>query len=793
MKSMFWSSKYPSIRQIKRYVQAANYISAAQIYLKDNVLLNEKLKSEHIKERLLGHWGTVPGINFVYAYCNYLIKKYDQEMLFVLGPGHGFPALQSNLFMEGSLTKFYKKIPYNEKGLEEVIRNFSWPYGYPSHSSPGAPGVILEGGELGYALATAYGAVFDNPDLIVPCLIGDGEAETGATATAWHSNKFLDPKTCGAVLPILHLNGYKISGPTIFGRMSNKELTSLFSGYGYLPIIVEGKDLYRPMLRAMEKAYKEIKSIQKKARLGKHPMVSPRWPMIILKSPKGWTGIHHIGSKLLEGNFLSHQVIANNCKKDPEELELVEKWFRTYDFQKHFNPEKGFSKSIKAVIPSDHLKMGLIKYAFGGKMRKDMKLPDAKKYQIRLIEPGQLSGNSMYKTGDYLKEILHLNRSEKNFRIMSPDETYSNRINAVFDETTRAFEWPLQKNDQDMSPSGRVMEMLSENTLQGFMQGYILTGRHSIFVSYEAFIQIVSSMVDQYAKFIKASAEFPWRKPVSSMNYILTSLGWRQDHNGFSHQNPGFISNMLIKHGSFISVYFPADVNGMLVTLEDCFSDKNRINIIVAGKNFLPQWRTLAEAKSQQKKGYATWDFASHKNPDVVMASAGDYPTQEALAAINILRFILPKVKVRYVNVSELTSLGLGDEKKKMSKKEFIEHFTKDKPIIFNFHGYPDTIKRMFFGHSSGKRVVVNGYTEEGSTTTPFDLQVRNNTSRYQLIAQVCDFLRQSKVLSAKEALDTRKMIQKKIEDHRAYVKLHGIDPEVLTNWKWGEYPAELA
>lgn len=788
---MFWNSYYPSIRQIRRYVQAANYLAAAQIYLKNNFLLTEKLKAEHIKDRLLGHWGTVPGINFVYAYCNYLIKKYDQEMLFILGPGHGFPALQANLFIEGSLSKVYKQIPYNKKGLEEIIGKFSWPYGYPSHSNPGAPGVILEGGELGYALSTAFGAVFDNPNLIATCLIGDGEAETASTATAWHANKFLDPKTCGAVLPILHLNGYKISGPTVFGRMSNKELWSLFYGYGYQPIIVEGSDLYRPMRRAMEKAYWEIKAIQKRAREGK-PVVSPRWPMIVLKSPKGWTGIHQIGNKLLEGNFLSHQVIATNCKTDPAELELVDQWFRSYEFHKHFSPEAGFSKSIKAVIPSGHMKMGLNKHTFGGEIRKDLKLPDAKKYQIRLIEPGQLSGNSMYKTGDYLKEIFHLNHQEKNFRIMSPDETYSNRINAVFDETTRAFEWPLQKNDRDMSPGGRVMEMLSENTLQGFMQGYILTGRHSIFVSYEAFIQIVASMVDQYAKFIKASQEFPWRKPVSSMNYILTSLGWRQDHNGFSHQNPGFVSTMLVKHGSFISVYFPADVNGMIVTLEECFKDKNRINIIVAGKNYLPQWRTLAEAKDQQKKGYATWDFASQPNPDIVFTSAGDYPTQETLAAVNMMKFLLPKVKVRYVNVSELTSLGLGDERRKMTRKNFIDHFTKDKPIIFNFHGYPDTIKRMFFGHSSGKRVQVNGYTEEGSTTTPFDLQVRNNTSRYQLVIQACDFLKGTKALPIREAMRIKHLIQKKIEDHQKYVKLHGVDPDELTNWKWGEYPAEL-
>lgn len=789
----FWNSKEPSVRQIKRYVQACNYLAAIQIYLQDNFFLGQKLKPEHIKERLLGHWGTCPGINFVYAFCNYLIKKYDQEMLFILGPGHGFPALQANLFVEGSLSRFYKKqIPYNAQGIEEISRKFSWPYGYPSHSNPGAPGVILEGGELGYALATGYGSVFDNPELITVCLIGDGEAETGATATAWHGNKFLDPKTCGAVLPILHVNGYKISGPTVFGRMSNKELEALFYGYGYLPIIVEGRNPYRAMRKAMERAYSEIKSIQKKARTKSRPLVSPRFPMIILKTLKGWTGIHKLGGKLLEGNCLSHQVIAPNCKKDPQELSLVERWFQTYEFHKHFDPKTGFSKSIKAVIPPDNLRMGMNRHALGGEILKPLHLPSVKAHAIRLIEPGNLSGNSMQKAGDYLRDLYRLNTKEKNFRIMSPDETYSNKIGAVFEETTRAFVWPILPQDQDMSQDGRVMEMLSEQTLQGFMQGYILTGRHSLFVSYEAFIQIVGSMVDQYAKFIKASKEFPWRKPVASMNYILSSLGWRQDHNGYSHQNPGFISNMLTKHGNFISVYFPADANSMLVTLEDCFNDRNRINIIVAGKNYLPQWRTLDDARKQQKKGLDIWEFASHEDPDLVIASTGDYPTQEALAAVNTMRFLLPKVNVRYVNVSELTALGLGDEKRQLSSKDFVHYFTKDKPIIFNFHGYPEAIKKMFFGRSSGKRVLINGYTEEGSTTTPFDLQIRNNTSRYHLILQACDFLRQSGVISLRQMVSVKGLIQKKLKQHREFICTHGIDPEELTNWKWEEYPPDL-
>lgn len=789
---MFWNRKAPSLVQIKKFVRATNYLGAAQIYLKDNVLLEETLKPAHIKDRLLGHWGTVPGINFVYAFCNYIIKKYDQEMLFVLGPGHGFPAIQANLFVEKALSKYYKKIPYNEKGMSEMISKFSWPYGYPSHSNPGAPGVILEGGELGYALSTSYGAVLDNPKLIVTCLIGDGEAETGPTATAWHANKFLDPKTCGAVLPILHVNGYKISGPTIFGRMSNKELHHLFYGYGYLPIIVEGKELYRPMQKAIERAYKEIRSIQKRAREKGEEITSPRWPMIILKSPKGWTGIRKLGENILEGNFLSHQVIGKNCKKDDLEREAVEKWLHSYHFEKLYNPQQGFHKDVLACLPSPKLRMGMNKHAFAGEIRKPLHLPKLKEHQVKLLKPGCISGNSMYKAGDYLRDIFKLNRKQKNFRLMSPDETYSNRIQAVFQETTRAWQWPNKSFDKDMAHDGRVMEMLSEHTLQGFMQGYVLTGRHALFVSYEAFIQIIGSMVDQYAKFIKASQEFKWRKPVPSLNYILSSLGWRQDHNGFSHQNPGFIGSMLLKHGDFCSVYFPADANMMLVTLEDIFNDTDRINIVVAGKNYLPQWRTLEQAKSQQKKGLAIWDFASDKNPDLVVASAGDYPTQEALSAVNILKHLLPDVRFRYVNVSELTALGLGDEDSQMTDKDFIQYFTKDKPIIFNFHAYPTVIKKMFFGRSSASRVQINGYTEEGSTTTPFDLQMRNNTSRYQLVLQAVSFLVSNKKITRSRANHVKKLVNSRIDYHYKYVHRKGVDPDYLTNWRWGEYPVEF-
>lgn len=788
---MIWKKKAPSLGQLEQYVRATNYLGAAQIYLQDNFLLERPLVSDDIKPRLLGHWGTVPGINFVYAFSNYLVKKYDQEILFVLGPGHGFPAIQANLFVEGTLSEYYKTAPYNERGIIDIIRKFSWPYGYPSHSHPGAPGTILEGGELGYALSTAFGSVLDNPDLITVALIGDGEAETGPTATAWHCNKFLDPVHCGAVLPILHLNGYKISGPTVFGRMSDKELTALFTGYGYAPLFVEGPHKYRQMRRVMEKAYRMIRDIQKRARAGKK-VVRPRWPMIVLKTLKGWTGIHELGGTLLEGNFASHQVIAKNCKTDPNELRVLETWLRSYAFDQLFRPGHGFSKDIQAVIPAGRLRIGMNRHAFGGEVCKPLKLPSLRQLELKLPVPGKTSGNSMFAAGEYVLRVFRLNKRRKNFRLMSPDETYSNKLMAVFKETSRAFQWPVESFDKDLATDGRVMEMLSEHTLQGLAQGYVLTGRHALFNSYEAFIQIVASMADQYAKFIKQSKEYSWRKPVPSLNYILSSLGWRQDHNGFSHQNPGFVGNMLMKHGSFVSVYFPVDANSMIAVLEDTFTDRNRINIIVAGKDYLPQWLTLDQAKRQQKRGLGIWEFASDKDPHLVFASAGDYPTQESLAALNILRYVTPGIRLRYVNVSELTALGLGDENVSMTDRDFIHFFTKDKPIIFNYHGYPSTIKEMFFGRSSGKRIQINGYTEQGSTTTPFDLQVRNGTSRYQLVVQAVEALGQRNALNTATVKRVKGLISRQLEEHHAFVVRHGVDPDYLANWKWGEPPVEF-
>ncbi len=774
------------VESIKKYVRAANYLSAAQIYLRDNFNLGRKLKFEDIKPRLLGHWGTCPGINFVYANLNYLIKKHNIEMLFVLGPGHGFPAIQANLYLEGTLEKYYPEATYNEKGLGYLIKNFSWPYGFPSHSNPGAPGVILEGGELGYSLSTSYGAVLDNPSLIVACLVGDGEAETGPTATAWHLNKFIDPKNNGAVLPILHLNGYKISGPTIFGRMSNKELKSLFSGYGYEPLVVEGANIYEKVIEALEKSYQMIKEIQNQSRRDDGKVVSPKFPMIVLKTPKGWTGVKKLHGQKIEGNFASHQVVVPNAKSDKTELSALNKWLNSYKFNELWDGNSGFIDDVKAIVPSPDLRMGGSKYS----MRTDLvgkylTLPPVEKFSEDASIPGTIGSSSMRRAGEYLNEVFRLNKDNKNFRLMSPDETYSNKLDKVFETTSRAFVWPTKEWDKDISSDGRTMEMLSEHSLQGLLQGYVLTGRHGVFASYEAFVQIVSSMVDQYSKFLKIAREIPWRKDIPSLNYILTSSGWRQEHNGFSHQNPGFIGNILSKHGCFIHVYFPADGNSTLAVLEKCLSSKNEINIIVAGKTLEPRWLTPAAAKKELEAGLSIWDFASDNNPDIVFSAAGDYLTKESLAAIDILKKEVPEIKIRFVNILEICSLGIGNADCK-APIIFEEYFTKDKPVIFNFHGYPETIKQVLFDKLDGRRkFFVHGYTENGSTTTPFDMHVRNETSRYHLVKEALSELTRLSVLDSSKSELLVNKYDKKLSDHREYIIKYGVDPEEIELWQW--------
>ncbi|MDO8443859.1 MAG: phosphoketolase family protein [Candidatus Azambacteria bacterium] len=770
---------FDAVESIKKYVRATNYLAATQVYLKDNFLLKRKLSFGDIKPRLLGHWGTCPGINFIYANLNYLIKKHRADILFIMGPGHGFAALQANLFLEGTLEKYYPEAARDEKGVGYVVKNFCWPYGFPSHSNPGAPGVILEGGELGYALSTAYGAVLDNPDLIAACVIGDGEAETGPLAASWHLNKLISPVGNGAVLPILHLNGYKISGPTIFGRMTNRELKALFTGYGYEPIIVEGSNVYPKMIDALEKSYQSIKSIRELARSNKLFNGDGKFPMIILKTPKGWTGIKKLGDIKMEGNFPSHQVPAPNAKMDKIELKAVEKWFRSYKFDELFSAEGGFINEIKEFVPESGLKMGESRHALGGNM-KPLVLPPAEQFSEDAAAPGAAGSSSMRRIGAYLNEVFKLNKENKNLRLFSPDETYSNKLDAVFETTARAFTMPQKEWDKDLSPDGRVMELLSEHSLQGMAQGYALTGRHAVFASYEAFIQIVASMADQYAKFLKTAKEFPWRGDIPSFNYILTSSGWRQEHNGFSHQNPGFISDMLQKPGGFVRVFFPPDGNSALVVLKKCLASKNKINIIVAGKTLEPRWLTPELAEKELNSGMMIWDFASEENPHIIFAAAGDYLTKESLAAIDIVKSEAPEIKVRFVNVMELSALG--------NSVDFVKYFTDDKQVIFNFHGYPQTLKQFLFDYEKNENFCVHGYIENGSTTTPFDMQVRNETSRYHLAIDAFARMAKRGFLETGKAENLIKKYRQKLNEHREYIKINGVDPEEIENWQWKSF-----
>lgn len=789
------------IENIKKYVRAANYLSVGQIYLQNNFLLKDKISFDDIKTRLLGHWGTCPGINFTYACINNLIRKTDANMMFVLGPGHGFPAIQANVFLEGTLGKYYKEAQKDEKGISYIMRDFSWPYGFPSHSSPVTPGVILEGGELGYSLSTSYGAVLDNPDLIVTTLVGDGENETAASAAAWHLNKFIDPATNGAVLPILHLNGYKISGPTIFGRMRNGDLISLFKGYGYDPIIVEGDGdgVYKAMVKALDKSYASIRKIQKEARKNPKRALTDyfRFPMIVLKTPKGWTGIKHLyswgmegrGQKFdakVEGNNFSHQVVGREMKTNPAELKELDKWLKSYKFDELFNPETGFSKDIESLIPREGLRMGDNPIAFGLKDKtKDLILPSVDQFETKISAPGKESMGAMQKIGEYYAQIIKLNKDKRNFRIFSPDETYSNRLHYVFNETTRAFAGKIEKWDKDLARDGRVIEMLSENSLQGLAQGYTLTGRYSIFPSYESFIMIVASMAAQYSKFLKVARKTEWRGDVPSLNYIVTSTGWRQEHNGFSHQNPGFIDTLLNLQHDFINVYFPADENEAVLIAEKCLKSKNEINLIVSEKTVEPVWLTKAQAAKEIEQGMSIWDFASVSNPDIVFAGCGQYLVKEALAAIQLLKEEAPEVKARFVNIVELSPRTIGHSKQ-ITQSEFEKYFTKDKPVLMNFHGYPETLEKLVFDHTNAlNRITIHGYMESGSTTTPLDLHIRNKTDRYNLFIEAIEKVAKDGVVEKQKAKQLIEKYQKKITDHKAYIVKVGDDPEEILKWSW--------
>jgi len=791
------------IERIKKYVRAANYLSAGQIYLENNFLLKDTLTFDHIKTRLLGHWGTCPGINFTYACLNNLINKTGANMMFVLGPGHGFPAVQANAFLEGTLGKYYPEAQKNEAGIGYIMHNFSWPYQFPSHSSPATPGVILEGGELGYSLSTSYGAVLDNPDLIVACLVGDGEAETATAATAWHLSKFIDPAKNGAVLPILHLNGYKISGPTVFGRMENKDLEHLFRGYGYEPIIVEGSDdkVYAHMVKALDVAYASIRKIQATAKKDPRTKLSGyfRFPMIVLKTPKGWTGIKHLMSWALEGrgipfdakvegNCFSHQVVGREMKTDAKELSALDAWMRSYRFNELFDPQKGFAKEIEANIPREGLRMGDNPIAFGlkkGDHSRDLLLPDIAKFETKLSKAGEASASAMQKVGEYFRDVVKANYERRNFRMFSPDETYSNRLHYIFDATSRAFAGKIEAWDIDLTRDGRVIEMLSENALHGLAQGYALTGRFAVFPSYESFLMVASSMAEQYSKFLKIARKTDWRGDIPSLTYIITSSGWRQEHNGFSHQNPGFIADILLKKHDFINVYFPADENEAVLVAEKCLSSKNEMNVIVSEKTVEPVWLPFDQAKREVEKGLSIWDFASDENPDIVIAGCGQYLVKEALAAVQILKEEAPEIKIRFVNILELSPNTAGG-KNKLSEGEFEQYFTKDKPAIFNFHGYPETLEQILFYYvNSLDRFSVHGYMESGSTTTPLDLHIRNKTDRYNLTIEAVQKAMKNGAIAKEKAEKIIEKYQNKIKEHKEYIVKVGDDPEEILNWKW--------
>lgn len=776
---------------LKKYLRFTDYIAAAQLYLKENVYLEEKLTAEHFKPRILGHWGTVPGLNFIYANLNYLIYKHKFDMLFVCGPGHGAPAVLANLYLEKTLEDVYKDYKHDQKGFTKIIRDFSWPHTpFPSHVTPTVPGSILEGGELGYSLSTAYGAALDNPNLIVAVVVGDGESETGPTATAWHSNKFLNPKTSGAVLPIVHINGYKISNPTIYGTMSDEELTNLFKGYGYEPFIVKEPNHEMAMIEAMEKSYQMIREIQKKARK-QNQVLKPKWPVILLQSPKGWKGVHEYHGHKVEGSFYSHGIPIGHPKEDKDALKAIEKWLKSYKIQELVDKKGNPKKEILEFVPKGKYRMGVSPHANGGLLLKKLKIPNIGKYEVKVKKRGLPDASSIEASALLLRDIFKSNKN--NFRIMCPDEIESNLLSKVFESTKRAYVWPTKSTDENLSPDGRVMEMLSEHTLQGWLQGYILTGRHGLFATYEAFCTIISSMVDQYAKFIKQALNVKWRKPIGNAIYLLTSTGWRQDHNGYSHQNPSFVSGVLQKHGEFCQIYYPADANSLLVAFEETFKKRNSISVIVADKRKMPQWLTLKEAREQAKNGIGIWEWVggkeATKNPDVVLASAGDHITQEALHAAKMCKELVPELKIRYVNVSELTSIGLGDfcgTKKSCNTEAGInQYFTANKPVVFNYHGYVNDVEQILWPYATSKRFSLHGYRERGSTTTPFDIKISNGVSCYHI---AIDLITQGAKTNKTVARKKDKLItalELQIAKHQKHIEQFGDDPDDVKHMKW--------
>jgi xylulose-5-phosphate/fructose-6-phosphate phosphoketolase len=781
------------LERMNAYWRAANYLSVGQIYLKDNPLLRRPLTKDDIKARLLGHWGTCPGLNLIYVHLNRIIRNRDLDIIYVCGPGHGGPALVANVYLEGTYSEYYSHIPQTELGMQRLFKQFSFPGGIPSHVAAETPGSIHEGGELGYSLSHAYGAVFDNPDLIAVCVVGDGEAETGPLAAGWQSNKFLNPATDGAVLPILHLNGAKIANPTIFARIDRQELGDYMRGCGYTPYFVEGDDpraVHQLMAATFDHVFDEIRECQRRAR--EEGMVErPRWPMIVLATPKGWTGPKVVDGKQVEGTFRSHQVPFSDMTD--EHVALLEEWMRSYLPEELFDENGAFRSELAALAPQGRRRMGDNPHANGGLLLRDLELPPIADFAVEVPEPGVVTAEATRVMGRFLAETMRLNLQTKNFRLFGPDETASNRLDAVLDVTPRTWMAAIETYDDRLSPFGRVMEILSEHTIEGWIEGYLLTGRHGLFSCYEAFIHIISSMFNQHAKWLDVCEEISWRRPIASLNYLLTSHVWRQDHNGFSHQDPGFIDHVLTKKAAVTRVYLPPDANTLLCVTDTCLRSRGLVNVIVAGKQPALQWLDMRSAKRHCAAGIGIWDWASNdqgSEPDVVMACAGDVPTMETLAAVDFLRAHIPELKIRVVNVMDLMTLQPREEHPNgLSSKEFDSLFTVDRPIIFAYHGYPWLIHRLTYRRNGHDNLHVRGYKEEGTTTTPFDMTVRNELDRFSLARDVIDRV---PGLAQREA-HVRQILKNMHVDHAEYIQETGDDMPAVKHWKWGDYSGGAA
>ena len=775
------------LAKMDAYWRAANYLSVGQIYLKDNPLLEHPLTLDDVKPRLLGHWGTTPGLNFLYVHWNRIIRQRDLDMMYIIGPGHGGPGLVANTYLEGSYSEIYPHIERNADGIKRLFRQFSWPYGVPSHVAPETPGSIHEGGELGYSLVHAYGAAFDNPNLVVACVVGDGEAETGPLATSWHSNKFLNPATDGVVLPILHLNGYKIANPTVLSRIPHAELENLMRGYGYEPYTLEGNDpatMHQQAAAVFDTIFDRIAEIQRNAR-EKRVAERPAWPMLILRTPKGWTGPKEVDGKPVENTWRSHQVPFSELREKPDHLRLLEDWLRSYKPEELFDERGAFREEFAEIAPKGRRRMGMNAHANGGVLLQPLRVPSFRDFAVKIEGRGQHDVESTRVLGKLLHAVMQANQDQKNFRVFGPDETASNRIGDVITDTGKTWMAETLPVDENLSPNGRVMEVLSEHMCQGWLEGYLLTGRHGFFSCYEAFIHIVDSMVNQHAKWLKVTRQIPWRKPIASLNYLLSSLVWRQDHNGFSHQDPGFIDHLLNKKADVVRIYLPPDANTLLSVSDHCLRSRHYINLIVAGKQPAPQWLTMDEAIAHCTTGLGVWKWASNDGdgePEVVMACCGDVPTMEALAAVTLLRDRIPDLRIRVVNVVDLMTLQPQSEHPHgLSDEDFDLIFTKDKPVIFAFHGYPWLIHRLTYRRHNHDNIHVRGYKEEGTTTTPFDMCVLNNIDRFQL---ALDAITRVPRLAA-QANAARQWYSEAIQKHKLYVAENGDDLPEVRDWRW--------